>query len=139
MASSTVSELMTEDPRTVEASDPLVRAYDVMSSLQCRHVPVVDPEGALVGMISERDLLRRALDRQDDSTPLSMRSQLEELDVASVMVTGIEVAYPDDPIEQAATRMFENKFGCLPVVEGGRVIGILTEADFVRQASLSSS
>jgi CBS domain-containing protein len=135
MSGTIVSELMTAAPQTVLAEDPLVRAYDIMSSLHCRHVPVVNGDGGLVGMVSERDLLARALDRQDGSTTLSIRSQLENQTVETVMVTGIEAAYPDDPISEAAQKMFENKFGCLPVIEGGRLVGILTEGDFVRRVA----
>jgi len=139
MSKTTVSELMTESPRTVSADDPLVEAYDIMRALNCRHVPVVDSDGGIVGMISERDILRCALDRQDGSQPLTMRVQLEDQKVSTVMVAGIEVTYPEDDLEEAAQKMFENKFGCLPVLEGGRVVGILTESDFVRRAATGTS
>jgi len=139
MSDTTISELMTAEPRAVHAGDPLVSAYDIMSTLHCRHVPVVNREGELIGMISERDLLRVAMDRQDESTYFSIRKQLEDQTVETVMVTGIEVAYPDDPIRDAAQKMFENKFGCLPIIEGGRLVGILTEGDFVRRAAMEAS
>lgn len=137
MQSTTVSDLMTESPRTVTAEDTLVAVYDVMADLNCRHVPVVDGDGGLIGMVSERDLLRRAIGTDD--LPISnFRAYLNSLSVEAAMTTGIETAYGDDPIDQAAQKMLDNKFGCLPVLEGERVIGVLTESDFVRQVALES-
>jgi CBS domain-containing protein len=53
--------------------------------------------------------------------------------VREIMVTEIETVDPDTPLVEAAETLFENKIGCLPVVEGNRLVGILTESDFVRR------
>jgi CBS domain-containing protein len=83
-------------------------------------------------VVSHRDLLRRTVVERGD-LPLSMeRNALRRMRVEEVMTSEVETAEPDDPLEAAAQRMFENKIGCLPVVEGYQVVGMLTEADFVK-------
>jgi CBS domain-containing membrane protein len=61
-----------------------------------------------------------------------MREILRRTSVAEVMTSEVETADPDLPLSEAAKVMFENKFGCLPVLESSKLVGILTESDFVR-------
>jgi len=81
MLSLCVRDLMTADVKTAKPNDPLSTVQDLMNEHNFRHVPVVDDEGMLVGLISERDLLRRAL-TDEDGMPLTMRREL--LGVGSV-------------------------------------------------------
>jgi CBS domain-containing membrane protein len=93
---------------------------------------VVDVEGDLVGLLTHRDLLRYALIERTD-LPLSLqRGVLKRIRVEEVMTSEVETAEPGQWLQEAALVMFDNKYGCVPVVEGTRVVGILTEADFVR-------
>ena len=97
-----------------------------------RHVPVVDEDGDLVGLVTHRDLLRCAVAEESD-LPLSVqRDMLSRRQVGEVMTPEPETVDAETEIGVAAMTMFENKYGCLPVVEGARLVGILTEADFVR-------
>jgi len=97
-----------------------------------RHLIVVDGEGDLLGVLTHRDLLRHSLIERSD-LPLSLqRSVLRRIRVEEVMTSEVETAEPDQWLQEVAMVMFENKYGCLPVVEGSRVVGIITEADFVR-------
>ncbi len=132
MRSLTVGDLMTSSPICVQADDTLAVAYDWMEKERIRHLPVVDDDGILVGVLSHRDLLRHALAGLEDVPMTRIMEYLEHRTVRSAMVADPESADPDDPIEDAAERMLDNKWGCLPVCEGPRVVGILTEADFVR-------
>jgi CBS domain-containing membrane protein len=127
-----VSDAMTGRVYTVEPDDPLSLAWEVMRERGVRHVPVLDAEGDLVGLVTHRDLLRASLVEQNDLPRVIERALLERTRVADVMVQNVETVSPDDELPDAARLMLEQKFGCLPVVEGRRLVGILTESDFVR-------
>jgi CBS domain-containing membrane protein len=127
-----VADLMTEDVITVTPDTDLSTAWNLFDDAAIRHLPVVDDDGNLVGVLSHRDLARRALASVDDLTLQEQHALLAERTVEEVMQRSPEYATPDEPLVDAAERMIENKFGCLPVVEGMQVVGIVTESDFVR-------
>ncbi|MEZ4239223.1 MAG: CBS domain-containing protein [Myxococcota bacterium] len=112
-----VADLMTPRVAAVRLRDPLSAAVDVMQELDVRHVPVVDADGNVVGVITHKELVANAeiLDRRVDE----------------VMVPTEGVA-PDAPAAEAAQRLLESGTGCVAVTEGTRLIGILSEMDFVR-------
>ena len=125
-----VRDAMTSEAATLLPEDELSIADDVMRLGRIRHLPVVDAEGVLRGIVSQRDLLRSALRSQaEGALPSSSR-----LRVSEVMTPEAIVADADAPLAEAASLMFERKLGCLPVIENGKLVGILTEADFVRLA-----
>ncbi len=127
-----VRDLMTEDVVAVLPGDSLTTIRDLMTERDIRHMPVVDRDRELVGLVTKRDLLRNALIEQRDVPHFVEDVILEKLRVRNLMNTAVEAIEPDADIREAAQIMFENKYGCLPVVEGQRLVGILTEADFVR-------
>jgi len=97
-----------------------------------RHVPVVDREGELVGLVTHRDLARGVLGRTQE-LPIGVEEDLlRRRRVGEIMVTEPDTIEPETPLREAAEIMLENKIGCLPVTEGTHLVGILTEADFVR-------
>jgi CBS domain-containing membrane protein len=127
-----VRDLMTENPQTLGPDDDVESLYDLMDSRHVRHVPIVDEVGDLVGLVSHRDLFRCALNDKAD-LPLSMQKEmLETMAINEIMTSSIETVEPDTDIAEAAQIMIENKYGCLPVVDGKELVGILTESDFVR-------
>jgi CBS domain-containing membrane protein len=126
---------MTSDVRVVHPDDSIATLRDVMSEKHIRHVPVVDDEGGIVGLVSERDLLRRAAGLEGDM-PLSVSHDVSAaITVSEVMTWQVETIEADDDAATAAAVMLENKYGCLPVLEQGVLAGILTEADFVRRVA----
>jgi CBS domain-containing protein len=127
-----VRDLMTWEVVTVLPDTDTEAAWDLMSERQLRHLIVVDQDGELRGVISHRDLLRHALIEQSDVPRYVERQLLERTPVRDVMVQPAVTADPEQDVGEAARILFDNKIGCLPVVEGSRVIGILTESDFVR-------
>ncbi len=127
-----VRDLMTEKVFTLKGRDDLAALYDLMDSRHVRHVPVVDSEGELIGLVTDRDLSRSALGAVEE-LPLSVeRDILRRRRVRDIMATEPDVIEPDATLREAAEMLLENKVGCLPVVEGLHLVGILTEADFVR-------
>ncbi|MEX0880391.1 MAG: CBS domain-containing protein [Thermoanaerobaculia bacterium] len=128
-----VRDLMTERVFTLQPNDDLEALYDLMDTHHVRHVPVVDRDGDLVGLVTQRDLARSVLGAQD-VLPLSVQQEmLRRRKVREIMATEVETVEPDENLKVAAEMLLENKIGCLPVVEGAHLVGILTESDFVRR------
>ncbi|HXV37877.1 MAG TPA: CBS domain-containing protein [Myxococcota bacterium] len=127
-----VRDLMTAQVATLELNDKLKLADDVMRLGRIRHMPVLDDEGAIVGIVSQRDLFRGALARCIGYGEFAQQKLLDQLVVKEVMSTGVAIVEPTAPLEDAARLMIERKIGCVVVAEEGRLVGILTESDFVR-------
>jgi CBS-domain-containing membrane protein len=127
-----VRDLMTGVVLSVHPDDTVETVYDLMHERGIRHLTVVDQEGDLVGLVSHRDLLRYSPIERAEVPLFLMREILRRTRVEEVMTSEVETAEPDTPASAAARIMFENKFGCLPVLEGSKLVGILTESDFVR-------
>ncbi len=127
-----VRDLMTRDVVAARPEDSLAHMRDLMLERDVRHMPVIEGEKDLVGLVSQRDLLRNHLIEQADVPDFIEDALLERLLVRELMTTGVVSIEPESDIREAAQIMYENKYGCLPVVEGTRLVGILTESDFVR-------
>ena len=117
-----VADLMTSQLRCLRETDSLADAMAAMQELFIRHIPIVDEGGALVGIVTQRDLL--SLEHKKDPV-----TQLRE-----VMRTDVATVTPDTPLRAAAESMIYNKYGCLPVVRDGELVGIITETDFLKLA-----
>jgi acetoin utilization protein AcuB len=127
-----VRDLMKTDVVSVQPGDSVARVRDLMYEKWVRFIPVVDGDGALVGLVTYRDLLRRSLIEQSDRPVWVEQEALEKIradDVAQHVVDQVE---PDADLRDAGRQLMESKKGCLLVVEEGRLAGILTEGDFVR-------
>ena len=132
-----VHDLMTPNVVTVHSSDSVATAYELMLDNRFRHLVVIDDEGDLAGLLTHRDLLRHSLIERA-GLPLSFQKDvMQRIRVEEVMTSEVETAEPGQWLQEAALVMYENKYGCLPVVEGSRPVGILTEADFVRFFALA--
>lgn len=133
-----VRDAMTRDVFRVSSSQELLDVGDLMHWKHIRHVPVVDPEDGLVGLISHRDLLFGVITAMlKSASGDAAGSLLRQISVADVMVRDVQTAKPSDPLRQAAGRMHMTGIGCLPVVEGRRLVGIVTEADMMRVMELA--
>jgi len=127
-----VRDVMTADPTTLKRNDKLTLADDIMRLGRVRHLPVVDDDGqTVVGIVTQRDLFRDALAQALGYGKHAQRKILDTLSVKEVMATDVVTTGPETSLVEAAGILTERKIGCLPVVENGRLVGILTEGDFV--------
>ena len=132
MAELRVRDLMTPEATTLKQNDKLSLADDIMDLGRVRHLPVLDDdEVQLVGILSQRDLFRGALARALGYGRHAQRNILDTLLVKEVMTTEVVTTTPDTLLVDAARVLVERKIGCLPVIENQRLVGILTEGDFV--------
>lgn len=135
-----VRDLMSTEVATLKRNDELTVADDVMRLGRIRHMPVCeDDSGELVGIVSQRDLFRGALARAFGYGTAAQRRVLKTIAVKEVMSREVVTTPPDARVADAARTMLERKIGCLPVVDQGRLVGILTEADFVALVARDSS
>jgi CBS domain-containing membrane protein len=127
-----VRDVMTADPTTLKRNDKLTLADDIMRLGRVRHLPVVDDDDqTVVGIVTQRDLFRDALAQALGYGRHAQRKLLDTLSVKDVMATEVVTASPEASLVEAAKILTERKIGCLPVVENGKLVGILTEGDFV--------
>jgi len=129
-----VRDAMSAQVSTLMRNDTLSIADDVMRLGRIRHMPVLDEEGEIAGVVSQRDLFRGALARSLGYGAHAQQKLLGSLLVKEVMSTNPITIGIDEPLSAAARKLYEAKVGCLLVVEEGRLVGILTESDFVRLA-----
>src|SRR5262245_44244932 len=129
-----VRDCMTKDVVTLDPNDGLVTAEDVMRLGRIRHMPVVE-DGELVGIVSQRDLFHSALVKALGYGTRATQKARESLLVKEAMTTSVTTTTADTPLADAAKLMLDGKIGCLPVLEGKRLVGILTESDFVKLAT----
>ena len=125
----TVGQVMSRDLFTLHPEDVIDLAASLMDWEHVRYVPVEDDEGALVGLLTQRSILRRLLNRPDGA-PRS-----EPLSVRDAMVSDPVTVSPGDTTLAAIELMREHRIGCLPVVDRGRLVGIVTEHDFIDAAA----
>jgi len=131
-----VAELMSPLVVTLAAGDSLTTAWSLMHRHRIRHLPVLEPEGRLIGLVTHRDLLAAAPSSLETSGTRDRVALSASVRVADVMETHVSVAAADEPAGLAGERMLRHKIGCLPVVEvNGRLAGIVTGDDFVRWAT----
>lgn len=127
-----VRDLMTVDVATLGRNDKLVAADDVMRLGRIRHLPILDDDGRLVGIVSQRDLFHSGLIKALGYGSHAQQQALATVAVKEAMTTDVVTTTPDTALRDAARAMLERKVGCLVVVEGERVVGIIAESDFVK-------
>ena len=129
-----VSDIMTTEVKTVGRNDSVATAEQLMQLGRIRHVVVLDEDGSLVGVLSQRDLFLGGLLRALGYGSHAKTRALEMLVVKEAMVSDVITTTPHTPLSRAADTMLSRKIGCLPVVDGdGKLVGIVTESDFVAQ------
>ena len=129
-----VSHLMTKEVVTLDANESLGVADDVMGLARIRHMPVIDEDGAVIGLVSQRDLFRGALARALGYGEFAQKKLLGIMRVKEVMTNDVVTVPADTSLKDAAKLMTDRKIGCLVIVEDGKLVGILTESDFVQLA-----
>lgn len=124
-----VRDWMTRDPRTCGADLSVAAARARMERDDVNSLLVVDQDGRLRGVLTWTDIVEAWPSRFDDLEHSAVRELMARVGVEEVMSREIVSVEPDATISEAVNLMFERKIGVLPVLEGGAVVGILTNAD----------
>lgn len=126
----TVEEIMTVDPMTLAVDATLEDAGNLMTQHRIRHIPIVDNEKHLLGLITQRDLLAASI-ALPNAEPSSVHQYESSVSVQEVMRE--KVASIDESMElrSVAVKMQQTKIGCMPVLRDGKLVGIITDSDYV--------
>ncbi|MCC7405431.1 MAG: CBS domain-containing protein [Bdellovibrionales bacterium] len=127
-----VKDLMTRDVFTLYEDDNIKFFKDLMKWQRIRHVPVVNQDNVVMGLVTHRDFLKAAISRLAEGEETNQALAYRNIPVSEVMRRNVTTVHSNTSLAKAAEIMFKQKYGCLPVVDEGRLVGIITEADFVR-------
>jgi len=126
-----VADLMTREVRSVAPNDPLATAKAAMDAGHFRHVVVLDEQGELVGVLSQRDLSYGPLAWSLGQGEAAYEKLLEVTPVKQAMRTDVATVEAGAPLATAASLLLERQIGCLPVLEAERLVGLVTESDLL--------
>lgn len=135
-----VKDVMTGHPITIDADALVSAALALMRTRRVRHLPVLDGAETLVGIVTDRDLRHAALaPALDEYLSIAAHRRLRQISetlgnlrVKDVMTWSVVTTGPEAPLTYAALIMFESRVGSLPVMEHGRLVGMLTEQDVLK-------
>ncbi|WP_028309656.1 CBS and ACT domain-containing protein [Desulfitibacter alkalitolerans] len=122
-----VKEIMTQNVITVSPNTNIFEALALINQHRIRHLPIIN-DTELVGIVSDRDLR--------DVKPSTLESEnmdfLKAIKVEQIMKTNVITAHPLDSVDEAAALLYRNRIGSLPVINGGKIVGIVTHGDLIR-------
>ena len=133
MAKTLVRDIMSSPVEYLSVGDSLDLARHLMTAGRIRHLPVIDGDERLIGLVTHRKLLGAWVSHGDPKHE-QQREIAREIPVDMLMETKVRTIAPDAPAAEAARLIEAHKIGCLPVVAAGKLVGIVTELDFVRFA-----
>ena len=125
----TINEFMTPEPYTLSETDSLNDARKIMTEKHIRHIPMTDNDGHVLGLVTQRDILAAT----EPGFKVQTKGVMCELDIklADIMIRDVSVIHREDSLRQAALYIQSHKYGCLPVVSDDRLVGIITDSDFI--------
>jgi acetoin utilization protein AcuB len=126
-----VSDWMTKKVFTVEPDDYLADAISIMREKQIKHIPVLK-SGRLKGIISDRDIKEYSPSKATTLDIYELHYLLAKTKIRAIMKTKVVTTTPDTPVEEAAMTLLDHAIGCLPVMEGGSLVGIISDRDIYR-------
>lgn len=126
-----VSDIMTHKPKTIRLEKPLREALEMMDTIGCHHLPVINNYGHVIGIVSDRDC-RTAL-----NSPHILRERWQDeelanrLPVRAIMTPAPIIITPESPASEASRLMLKNQISCLPVMRDETLVGIVTRSDIL--------
>ncbi|WP_059171423.1 acetoin utilization AcuB family protein [Bacillus sp. FJAT-27445] len=122
-----IEEIMKTTVTTLKPSDTIWEAIRLMESKRIRHIPIVNDDSKVIGVVTDRDIKEAApsiFRREEHSEDL-------QKPVETIMKRNVITGHPLDFVEETAALFYEQKISCLPVVQDGRLVGIVTETDLL--------
>lgn len=121
-------EIMSKDVITLNSTETIQTAIDVMRNNKIRHIPIVENNDTLIGLVTTQSIRNAA------PSIFYSNEHTEEVlvkPVSSIMKTNIVTGHPLDFVEDIAMLFYENKIGCLPIIKGNTLVGIISESDLL--------
>ena len=126
-----VREIMSKDIEVVDRNDNLRTVEERMATKQLRHLPVLE-QGEVVGIVTQRDLFKAAMSSTMGYGEKAQQAYLQSVRVKEIMTYPVVTIAPDTSIAAAAEMLITKGIGCLPVVDGTTLVGMLTKTDLLR-------
>lgn len=130
----TVRDIMTKELVTLKDTDSVSDARRIMGEEHIRHLPIINEAGDLVGILSQRDVLAAMVSVLADMDQSAIDTMEAAIPIRELMTTAMTTMQEDTWLRDAGLTLLELKLGCLPVLSNGRLVGILTETDFIKLA-----
>ncbi|ADU62847.1 MAG: CBS domain-containing protein [Pseudodesulfovibrio sp.] len=127
-----VKDLMTTPVFSLKEADSLQSARALMDLQRIRHIPIVTVDNIFTGLLTHRDILSATISQLAEMDPETQKEIDAGIPIREIMRTDIRTVDEDTSLKLAAQTLLNHKYGCLPVVHDGQLMGILTEADFLR-------
>ena len=125
-----VSDIMSDRVVTIDEREPVIAAARLLKRMNLGALPVTDRGGKLVGMLTDRDIVLRCVALGGDARTMT---------AGDVMTRGVVTATPDVKVDDAARRMGRGQVRRLPVVESGKLVGMLSLADMARKCDMEAA
>src|SRR5207244_9217185 len=122
---------MSTDIEVVDRNDHLRMVQERMATKQLRHLPVLE-QGEIVGIVTQRDLLKAAMSSAMGYGEKAQKAYLQSVRVKEIMVYPVVTVSPDTSVAAAANIIINKGIGCLPVVDGTKLVGMVTKTDLLR-------
>ncbi|KPK28359.1 MAG: hypothetical protein AMJ61_02715 [Desulfobacterales bacterium SG8_35_2] len=126
-----VKDIMTTEVFVLHATQTLELVRSLMRIKHVRHVPIVDAENAFVGLMTHRDLLAQTISHLAEIDEEEQEYLDRHIHIVNIMKTDVVTAEPEMDVCTAIALLLDHKYGCLPVVSDDKLVGIVTEADFL--------
>ena len=126
-----VKDIMTSEVFVLHATQTLELVRSLMRIKHVRHVPIVDPDNNFMGLMTHRDLLAQTISHMAEVDEKEQEYLDRHIHIMNIMKTDVLTADPEMDLCTALTLLLDHKYGCLPVVSKGKLVGIVTEADFL--------
>lgn len=124
-----VEEIMRTEVVTLTENDSIAKAIKLMNEKKIRHLPIIDENQRLIGLVTDRDIR--------DATPSILfdtekYKELLQNPLKMIMKTDIITGYPLDFVEEVSAILYEHRIGCIPILKEDKLVGIVTETDLLR-------
>ena len=128
----TVKRMMKKNPITTTAETSIVDVADILKENHIHRLPVLDKKGKLIGVITEKDILHASPSPVSSLSVYEMPYMLSRLKVSNLMTKYVRTIDPDTTVEEAAKIMVDDDLSCLPVIEGEKLVGIVSKSDMFK-------
>ena len=126
-----IDDFMTAEPYTLRETHSLNDARKIMTERNIRHIPITDHERHLIGLVTQRDVLAATAPSSRQQTKSAPHEGDSDIKLSDIMVRDVSVIHRTDSLRQAALYIQSHKYGCLPVLSADRLVGIITDSDFI--------
>jgi len=130
-----IKDVMVTKLITIGIDAPFSQVWDIFSNQRIRHLPVINQDKRLKGLITQRDFYRIIPPRKDieDSGSFYLKEDLDKFILQKVMIDNVATLFPQDTLGTAINMMVQKKYGCIPIIdEKGILVGILTQTDALK-------